>query len=319
MKKIISLICIVTLVVGTGTAFSLKNPNTKEVRTLEGEGITIEILEELNEKNENKEPEKPEITIPNGIEVDVLYFDLDRYLITATGEKIAPKITNAFIYEIKDYILNKTILESKDYKIECFRVLSEKKTEAEVLEPVSEIIAPGEYKVVMSLNSFPEKKGSRLITVLGKPQKLTSNKTKINVNLEEKELNLEVKTDGDSTGFTYTVLGESVKVDEKGKVSLIKPGQSTIIVKTTGDKVSHPAKLKIFITVEDKEAEAVLGEGDGEGEISKDETQGEASKSETSKSVGDKGETSKGVRTLEPPITIELLKAYEEARKKQSI
>lgn len=237
---------------------------------MDSEGINSEILDkytktdsesnpEINPKENPQEPENPATIIPEGMEQDVLYFDLASYLIVATGEKITPEITNVFTYEVKDETLVKTVLEEKEYTVKYFKVLSEKKTDEEVLQPISQIVLPGEYKIVLNRKGDSDNRhgGSRLITVLGKPQRIISKFTRIQISPFTKEFMLELETDGDGKSFEYKVIGDSVKVDEKGKVTVVKPGDSVIIAMTVGDKISHPAKLKIFVQVVDMDYETM--------------------------------------------------------------
>jgi len=57
-------------------------------------------------------------------------------------------------------------------------------------------------------------------------------------------------TDGDGTGFSYTTSNSKVlTVDKEGNIYCKKPGTAKIMIKTEGDKLSEPARLRVRVTV----------------------------------------------------------------------
>ena len=115
---------------------------------------------------------------------------------------------------------------------------------------IQECTEIGEYTVVVTGKGRYTGTATAAYTILGKPQKMTTSKMRYRMIRSDKPLQLSARADGDGTGITWESRNESVAtVSENGLVTPQGLGRVYIYAKTTGNRVSQPAKLRFTVEI----------------------------------------------------------------------
>lgn len=181
-----------------------------------------------------------------------LKLTLDNYFVLATGEAITPKVL-----EVKAKTSKGTWEKFTDrYQLQFFKVISKRGDFYEKRAEVTEMVTPGEYRVTVTSfvtdGKTPLAYGTALFTILGKSQKLESEKSKYNLKIGDSDFDLKVTTDGDGKGFTYLATNPKVlNVSAAGRVHLKAPGKSKILISTFGDNLYQRGNLEITVVVKE--------------------------------------------------------------------
>ncbi len=115
---------------------------------------------------------------------------------------------------------------------------------------IQECTEIGEYTVVVTGKGRYTGTATAAYTILGKPQKMTTSKMRYRMIRSDKPLQLSARADGDGTGITWESRNEGVAtVSENGLVTPQGLGRVYIYAKTTGNRVSQPAKLRFTVEI----------------------------------------------------------------------
>ena len=115
---------------------------------------------------------------------------------------------------------------------------------------IQECTEIGEYTVVITGKGRYTGTATAAYTILGKPQKMTTSKMRYRMIRSDKPLQLSARADGDGTGITWESRNEGVAtVSENGLVTPQGLGRVYIYAKTTGNRVSQPAKLRFTVEI----------------------------------------------------------------------
>ena len=115
---------------------------------------------------------------------------------------------------------------------------------------IQECTEIGEYTVVVTGKERYTGTATAAYTILGKPQKMTRSKMRYRMIRSDKPLQLSARADGDGTGITWESRNEGVAtVSENGLVTPQGLGRVYIYAKTTGNRVSQPAKLRFTVEI----------------------------------------------------------------------
>ena len=115
---------------------------------------------------------------------------------------------------------------------------------------IQECTEIGEYTVVVTGKERYTGTATAAYTILGKPQKMTTSKMRYRMIRSDKPLQLSARADGDGTGITWESRNEGVAtVSENGLVTPQGLGRVYIYAKTTGNRVSQPAKLRFTVEI----------------------------------------------------------------------
>ena len=115
---------------------------------------------------------------------------------------------------------------------------------------IQECTEIGEYTVVVTGKERYTGTATAAYTILGKPQKMTTSKMRYRMIRSDKPLQLSARADGDGTGITWASRNEGVAtVSENGLVTPQGLGRVYIYAKTTGNRVSQPAKLRFTVEI----------------------------------------------------------------------
>lgn len=197
-----------------------------------------------NNKDETRQPDENLKTNISNYEVT-----LDSYMVMADGKAHNPAITGVFYSGDKDDDGNliagsEKKLTTDDYDVEYFAVRG---VNYERIENFSDA---GEYIVKAVGKGDFEGETQAYFTIIGKRQNLTIAKTKYTLTVKSKALKLVPEADGDGDGFSYTSGNPQVaEVSNDGVVRAKKAGRSTITIWTTGNRLSHPSKIRVTIDV----------------------------------------------------------------------
>lgn len=174
---------------------------------------------------------------------------LDSYMVMADGKAHNPAVTGVFYTGDKDDDGNliagsEKTLTTDDYDVEYFAVRGGN------TEKVENMADAGEYIVKAVGKGDFEGEAQAYFTIIGKRQHLTIAKTKYTLTVKSKALKLVPEADGDGDGFSYTSGNPQVaEVSDDGIVRAKKAGRSTITIWTTGNRLSHPSKIRVTIDV----------------------------------------------------------------------
>ena len=213
-------------------------------------------------------PEEPEMT-PRKTSITTLTVTLDSYLVMATGADVTPKILSVSgEVEMPDEpkaadetlsasadeenALTPLELKPEEYEVKYYRVHSFSAGTYEEVKAIREI---GEYKIAVTAKDTETYEGEAysLFSVIGKPQKLTTAKTKYSLTVGDEAPLLQPKADGDGTGFRFVSSDETVlTVSENGQTEILKPGRALVTVKTDGTTLFQPAKIQVVFEVSPK-------------------------------------------------------------------
>ena len=213
-------------------------------------------------------PEEPEMT-PRKTSITTLTVTLDSYLVMATGADVTPKILSVSgEVEMPDEpkaadetlsasadeenALTPLELKPEEYEVKYYRVHSFSAGTYEEVKAIREI---GEYKIAVTAKDTETYEGEAysLFSVIGKPQKLTTAKTKYSLTVGDEAPLLQPKADGDGTGFRFVSSDETVlTVSENGQTEILKPGRALVTVKTDGTTLFQPAKIQVVFEVSHK-------------------------------------------------------------------
>ena len=115
---------------------------------------------------------------------------------------------------------------------------------------IQECTEIGEYTVVVTGKGRYTGTATAAYTILGKPQKMTTSKMRYRMIRSDKPLQLSARADGDGIGITWESRNEGVAtVSENGLVTPQGLGRVYIYAKTTGNRVSQPAKLRFTVEI----------------------------------------------------------------------
>ena len=174
---------------------------------------------------------------------------LDSYMVMADGKAHNPTVTGVLYEGDKDGDGNliagsEKTLTTKDYDVEYFAVRGGN------TEKVENMAEAGEYIVKAVGKGDFEGEAQAYFTIVGKRQNMTITKTKYTLTVKSKTLKLSPEADGDGNGFSYVSGNPQVaEVSDDGVVRVKKAGRSTITILTTGNRLSHPAKIRVTIDV----------------------------------------------------------------------
>ena len=191
---------------------------------------------------------------------------------TAAAENsLGTKKRNADAVDASAAAQSKTVDEGNAADTPAGEEGDEEEAESPEIETITETLAPeeytvryldadgkeiqecteiGEYTVVVTGKGRYTGTATAAYTILGKPQKMTTSKMRYRMIRSDKPLQLSARADGDGTGITWESRNESVAtVSENGLVTPQGLGRVYIYAKTTGNRVSQPAKLRFTVEI----------------------------------------------------------------------
>ena len=191
---------------------------------------------------------------------------------TAAAENsLGTKKRNAGAVDASAAAQSKTVDEGNAADTPAGEEGDEEEAESPEIETITETLAPeeytvryldadgkeiqecteiGEYTVVVTGKGRYTGTATAAYTILGKPQKMTTSKMRYRMIRSDKPLQLSARADGDGTGITWESRNEGVAtVSENGLVTPQGLGRVYIYAKTTGNRVSQPAKLRFTVEI----------------------------------------------------------------------
>ena len=191
---------------------------------------------------------------------------------TAAAENsLGTKKRNAGAVDASAAAQSKTVDEGNAADMPAGEEDDEEEAESPEIETITETLAPeeytvkyldadgkeiqecteiGEYAVVVTGKGRYTGTATAAYTILGKPQKMTTSKMRYRMIRSDKPLQLSARADGDGTGITWESRNEGVAtVSENGLVTPQGLGRVYIYAKTTGNRVSQPAKLRFTVEI----------------------------------------------------------------------